>query len=180
MTREELREHCKKQIKMCEVWAEARGENPCGEIYEEHKLILELLEQESWGDVTTVKHYWEGSNDGIQIENFKESKQQKSCNDAVSRQAILNKIKEVCFSKEWIQFRVDKGSNGQRDFLINYIKQLPSTTSHPKIGRWIEHPHETGENWEYPMYECSECHTWSDDDSNYCPNCGTKMEEYKI
>ena len=50
------------------------------------------------------------------------------CEDAVSREAILNKIKEVCFSKEWLQFRIDKGSNGQRDFLINYIRHLPSVT----------------------------------------------------
>lgn len=47
MTREELKEHCKKQIEMCEMWAKAKGEKPCGKIYEEHKLTLELLEQES-------------------------------------------------------------------------------------------------------------------------------------
>lgn len=46
--------------------------------------------------------------------------------DAVSREAILSKIKEVCFSKKWVQFRIDNGSNGQRDFLINYIEHLPS------------------------------------------------------
>ena len=46
MTREELREHCKKQIDMCEIWAIRKGEDPHGKIYEEHKLILELLEQE--------------------------------------------------------------------------------------------------------------------------------------
>ena len=46
MTREELREHCEKQIKNCEMWATYNGEEPHGKIYEEHKLILELLEQE--------------------------------------------------------------------------------------------------------------------------------------
>lgn len=46
MTREELKEHCKKQVEMCEMWAIAKGEKPHGRIYEEHKLILELLEQE--------------------------------------------------------------------------------------------------------------------------------------
>lgn len=49
--------------------------------------------------------------------------------DAISRQAVLSKIKEVCFSEEWEQFRVDNGSNGQRDFLINYIEQLSSVSS---------------------------------------------------
>lgn len=47
MTREELKEHCKKQIESCEMWAKAKGEEPSGRVYEEHKLILELLEQES-------------------------------------------------------------------------------------------------------------------------------------
>lgn len=46
--------------------------------------------------------------------------------DYVSRRAILDKIKEVCFSKEWIDFRVDFGSNGQRDYIIKYIESLPS------------------------------------------------------
>ncbi len=46
-----------------------------------------------------------------------------------------------------------------------------------KTPHWIEHPHESGENWEYSMYECSDCHEWSDNDSNYCPNCGVKMEQ---
>lgn len=46
MTREELKEHCIKQIQHCEQWAEWNREDPHGKIYEEHKLILELLEQE--------------------------------------------------------------------------------------------------------------------------------------
>lgn len=46
----------------------------------------------------------------------------------IQRQAVLDKINEVCFSKEqkWVDFRVSQGSNGQRDFLINYIEQLSS------------------------------------------------------
>lgn len=46
-------------------------------------------------------------------------------------------------------------------------------------GHWIEHPHECGINWEYPMYECSECHGWTEDDSDFCPNCGVDMREVK-
>lgn len=50
MTREELKEHCEKQIEMCELWAISKGEKPSGKIYEEHTLILELLEQEPCED----------------------------------------------------------------------------------------------------------------------------------
>jgi len=46
MTREELKSHCEKQVEACEMWARYKGEKPHGKIYEEHKLILELLERE--------------------------------------------------------------------------------------------------------------------------------------
>lgn len=46
MTREELKEHCERQIEMCEMWASVKGEKPSGKVYEEHKLILKLLGQE--------------------------------------------------------------------------------------------------------------------------------------
>lgn len=46
MTREELRAHCKKQIEMCEYLTHAEDLND-NKIYQEHKLILELLEQGS-------------------------------------------------------------------------------------------------------------------------------------
>ena len=35
---------------------------------------------------------------------------------------ILSMIEEVCFSKEFIQFRVDNGSRGQIMYIIDYIK----------------------------------------------------------
>lgn len=54
MTREELKEHCKKQIEMCEMWAHNKGEEPNGKVYEEHKLILELLEQQPCENVIVV------------------------------------------------------------------------------------------------------------------------------
>lgn len=50
MTREELKKHCQKQIDNCEMWAKVKGEEPSGKVYEEHKLILELLEQEPCED----------------------------------------------------------------------------------------------------------------------------------
>lgn len=105
---------------------------------------------------------------------------QEPCEEAISRQAVLSKIKEVCFSEEWGQFRVDNGSNGQRDFLINYIEQLPPVTPQAKTGHWTERKMHKGTGFFLPT--CSECgsiqpyahHTFS---WNYCPNCGAKMEE---
>ncbi len=46
MTREELKEHCLKEIKLCEIWARLKGKETHRKLYEEHNLILELLEHE--------------------------------------------------------------------------------------------------------------------------------------
>lgn len=66
MTREELKKHCLKQVEACEMWAKHNGEEPHGKVYEEHKLILELLEQEpksEWQkDHEILKAYSDGAN----------------------------------------------------------------------------------------------------------------------
>lgn len=60
----------------------------------------------------------------------------------------------------------------------SYMSTIPSVIpQEPRKGHWIKHPHECGINWEYPMYECSECHEWAEDDSDFCPNCGADMGE---
>ena len=55
MTREELKEHCKKTVEQCEMWAIHRGEEPSGKVYEEHKLILSILEQEPCKDAVIAE-----------------------------------------------------------------------------------------------------------------------------
>lgn len=105
-------------------------------------------------------------------------KMPQPCNDCISREAVLNIIKSICFSEEYAQFRADYGSNGQRDTAIIYIKALPSVTPQPKeepqqkVGHWIEHKHGAIEH-----IECSECHVWFLKANlirkSYCPNCGS-------
>ncbi len=102
--------------------------------------------------------------------------EQQPSEDAISRRAVLDKIKEVCFSEEWVKFRIDNGSDGQRDFLINYIKKLPVVTPQPKMGKWIY----TGDYLTEGMLKCSECGEEIDISKLYydfCPNCGAKMQE---
>lgn len=45
MTKEELRAHCEKQVRICEELAKGNGREPSGKIYEEHKLILDLIKE---------------------------------------------------------------------------------------------------------------------------------------
>ena len=94
--------------------------------------------------------------------------------DAISRQTVLDKIKEVCFSKkqEWVDFRVSQGSNGQRDFIIKFIEDLPSVQPEPKTGHWI---------WCGGSHKCSNCEEYTcfshKKPPRYCPNCGARMVE---
>lgn len=97
---------------------------------------------------------------------------QETCKDSVSRKAILSKIKEVCFSDKWLQFRVNKGSHGQRDFIIDYIEKLAPVTPERKKAKWIK-------LYFGSMYDiCSECGqrvTTGYFEYNYCPSCGAEM-----
>lgn len=56
MTRKELKRHCLKQIECCEMWSNIKGEEPRGKVYEEHKLILELLAEKEKGKWTPGEH----------------------------------------------------------------------------------------------------------------------------
>lgn len=53
MTREELKEHCERQIAECVRFAKFKNEEPHGKVYEEHKLILELLQSTPCAEPTT-------------------------------------------------------------------------------------------------------------------------------
>ena len=79
--------------------------------------------------------------------------EQESCEDAISRQAVLDMM--------------------NYGILEDNIKTMPSVTPQPKMGRW----------WErntYPQecrcWDCSECQETVSERTNYCPNCGAKME----
>lgn len=49
-----------------------------------------------------------------------------------------------------------------------------------KEAYWIKRDWaEENEGLLIPNYECSKCHTWKRDDSDYCPDCGCKMMEVK-
>lgn len=97
---------------------------------------------------------------------------QEPCDDCISRQAVLDKINEVCFSKEkkWIDFRASWGSNGQRDLIIEFIESLPSVTPQLKISHWID----TGSGQE--CSECGEIQYGHDSFRYFCANCGARME----
>ena len=89
------------------------------------------------------------------------------CEDAISRQAIKmllgNRFMEL-------QKRHDD-KRYETNYCLNTILELPPVTPKQKMGRWIDYQKNI---WIYA--QCSECGTVHDTKTNYCPNCGAKME----
>ena len=100
--------------------------------------------------------------------------------DCISRQAAINAIDECYCGGEdscgepWIY-----KENAVE--AINMIEPLPP--AEPKRGKWIR----TGSGSLYDHYECSECgkapkwecmgdNRWKIAFTDFCPNCGAKME----
>lgn len=69
-----------------------------------------------------------------------------------------------------------------RDLMLlnaeQFIHLLPSVEPERKIGKWIEYERveETDQGYLVSNYVCDQCHAWVMNQSNYCPNCGAKME----
>lgn len=93
--------------------------------------------------------------------------EQEPCEDAVSRQAVLIELDKYLSGVSFDEKGIDV-----------VIKELPPVSPQPKMGQWIfvdkakEHAH------------CSECDYGNVDlldgrPHNYCPSCGTKMQEVK-
>lgn len=93
------------------------------------------------------------------------------CEDAVSRQAVLDMAEDM----------TDQFGNKHRVVTEGLISMLPPATSTRKKGKWIKH--DTGHSI---YYDCSLCGcaapcTETADKilwklSNYCPDCGAEME----
>ena len=103
--------------------------------------------------------------------------EQQTCEDAVSREAVLEGIEELKKSpwatanrSHGYEYLITEALDVVKDLCV---KQLPSVTQ--KSGKWIEN--------RCDMYICSQCqHTYTDLsgerlDMNFCPNCGCRMVE---
>ena len=88
--------------------------------------------------------------------------------DLISRQAAIEDIKECAQAAHSIhEWDMEQGYINA----IECLEELPSAEPECIRGRWIEKPHVHG------VAYCSLCdyelHT---NDTNFCPNCGAKME----
>lgn len=99
--------------------------------------------------------------------------EQEPCEDAISRQAVLDKLNEWEWQELYLPIH----------FKENIIDELPSVTPAERTGHWVEIDDEPHEVW-----ECDNCGFVIDgsgcvdaydyrDTYKFCPNCGAKMFE---
>lgn len=85
----------------------------------------------------------------------------QTCEDAVSRQAVLDIF----------------GSKGEFDWVLNCaiekIKEIPPVTPTRPKGKWIRVTDKAG----YLVWECTCCKWQERIATNYCPDCGADMRE---
>ena len=91
--------------------------------------------------------------------------EQEPCEDCVSRRAVFEILNDAYFLK------IDDGAALQES-----VRQLPSVTAQPKMGQWKRINKEKYVQHAMSYYRCSECGEEIIGEHNYCPNCGTKME----
>lgn len=101
--------------------------------------------------------------------------EQEPCEDAISRTEVIKSIDE----REDVNGKVDAES------VRTDIVLMPSVTPQPKTGYWIN-LNENNDGYSYcdgggnPYIICSECGIYNGtDQSDYCSNCGAKMEVEK-
>ena len=90
--------------------------------------------------------------------------EKEPCTDAISRQAAIDGANAI----------IARDTSGNNDVVKamtawkSYVEGLPPVTPAEKAGQWIYEGY----------YKCSECgKTTYSHKTNYCPNCGAKMQE---
>ena len=92
-----------------------------------------------------------------------EALEQEPCEDAISRQAVIDLSEKV---------RFECGSVSQM-VSVSKIKELPPVTPQQKVGGWKIIKNVDGN---LKTYVCSECGALCGYKQKYCEKCGAKME----
>ena len=107
--------------------------------------------------------------------------EQELSGDAISRQVVLDGIKELKKSP-WASDHRGYGFEYLITEAIEVVEELcvkraPSVnTQEPKTGHWIR----TTDEAEYLVWECDKCGWQQRYNTNFCPYCGARMESEEV
>ena len=98
--------------------------------------------------------------------------------DTISRQATIDAIeqhKTAVLEGLEVNEGIAYGYAAAHIHLVEIVRKLPSTE---RWGRWISQEYMSEiDSFIYTEYKCSNCGEISKKKSNYCPNCGAKIDE---
>jgi hypothetical protein len=111
-----------------------------------------------------------GTNISLMCKDILDYLEQEPCDDAISRQAVLDAMYELCNTRETLKENPWR-DNPHIDAITDAINALPPATPQQKTGRWIF------DEILDKHYYCSECKSMGVNYWDFCPNCGAKMVE---
>ena len=103
------------------------------------------------------------------LKDYERLLEQQSCDDAISRQSVLDDIARIGLWKS-----EPKEVQAVAECL-RAVEALAPVTPQPKTGQWLNDELIPNDISGHVHAECSICHKVRIVD-NYCPNCGAKME----
>lgn len=107
----------------------------------------------------------------ITDEEYKELKKQiQPCEDCISRAKALEMLGDV--PENWTDTEKEIQEVNDYRWFKSILEDLPPVTPQLKNGKWIDVESLDGALW----HTCSECGEAEFYATDYCPNCGAKME----
>ena len=105
------------------------------------------------------------------------SERPESCEDAVSRQILLDDLKKL--KTAWKKYPVMAEQIKGVEAAIGYAEAIPSVMPKRKTGKWEIIAHESHIGGFTHVKKCSVCGVEQIIRSRFCPNCGARMDGYK-
>lgn len=143
-------------------WGYALEEDSAYEV--SWKDVLNWLEQQpNRCDSCIHSEERDGSNCYECVKGMADNFEAQPCEDCIERAEVL------------MHSHIEYDDDGVGHLVIDVedIKELPSVTPQPKVGKWWER---TRYPQESRCWDCSECQETVFERTDYCPNCGAKME----
>lgn len=147
--------------------------------------IVETLKAEPCDEQSVyMQAYREGYDKGYSDGDFF-ARHEEPCEDAVSREDIKKIAKEMYLEVgnmdldvHTISDCISYTASKCRQVLVDKLNNLPPVTPKPKTGKWIVYETVDFGEWKgTKKYACDKCgEKVGVFKSNYCPNCGLKME----
>ena len=105
------------------------------------------------------------------LKDYKRLLEQMPCEDCIDRKTLLTDM-TICDGIYCNECSFNT-SDEYGCLLEERIKKIPSVTPQPKIGRWKRKTIKAG----CFVYGCNQCGWQQIHATNFCPDCGAKMEE---